>query len=349
MKTPMRMRHVTGTIVGCLAALAALEADSGTSRALVGAHQVLLSPRQIRPNLPQRLTGAGVTATESYVTTLPISTTGSLTVSNASGNVVIVGGGTIARIDAVKRAIGSDDNDARRKVQAIEVEVTLSGGNIVVGTTVPESGEASGAVDFTITVPSTVAVSTRAFLGDVRIRDINGEVAASTVSGHLLVAGLGDLRHASTISGDIEVRNSRGRRVTAAALTGSVFVRGLATTSLDVTVENGSVSCADVQADRAYLRTDRGDLDYAGPLVSGGLYQLQSRSGHVRFTPLGNLGFTLDASSFRGHTESQFPFPPDASTPGRLGLTQAIRGSVGDARASVTLRSLTGNVTVNRP
>lgn len=342
----MSIRLVAGGILGALAFLQAPTAaiDGPRSRPVQTPLQHLL-----RSQVRQDDRGARVTATESYIATLPLSPTGSFILSNASGNVVIAGAGDEVRIEAVKRAVGNDEDDARRKVQAIWIDVAINDGTITVKTTVPEGTNAAEAVDFTIMVPATVAVTAHAFLGDMRISNVSGPVAASTVSGHLTMSALGDVRTASTISGDIEIRASLGTQVSVAALSATVTVTGLTASSLDLDVRDGKVTCVDVRANRAYLRTDRGDLDYSGPLARGGIYQVQSQSGHVRFTPTGTTGFGLDASSFRGNTRSQFPVPADSATPGRQGLTQAISATVGDGSASVTLRSLSGDVTLNQP
>jgi DUF4097 and DUF4098 domain-containing protein YvlB len=291
--------------------------------------------------------------TETFLRTVPISPTGSFTISNPSGNVFISGASDsvsvdAVRVEAVKRASGNNDLDARAQLQAIDIAITSGRGGVVVTTTMPERVSVLAEVDFIITVPPNVTVRVSTLVGDVRVSNVKGAVDASTMRGNLTASSLGNLQKATTVSGDLAIDDSQGDHILASTLSGDVTVNGLNAASIDVEVGNGRVSCAGVRATRAYLRTDSGDLEYSGPLLRSGLYQVQSRSGSVRFTTAGETGFRVDASSFRGNLRSEYPFPDASFTTGEGGVNRTLQGTFGDPSASITLRSLRGDVTLAR-
>jgi len=252
------------------------------------------------------------TLEEPFSRVVPLSPDGSLTLSNPSGNISIKGMGDAVRIEAVKRVNGNDPRDSQSRLDAMKIEVTGGPNAVVVETTIPNQPGEPDAVDYTLTVPPTVSVTVKARNGDVQISNVSGVVEVSTIRGRLTMTELGNLRSATAIVGDIDVANSRGENVTLDALSGPVRVAALIASSLDLNVGDGNIACDDVRANRAYIRTEQGDIQYAGPLERGGLYQLHSTSGSVRMTPQGDVGFTLDASAFRGEIRSNYEFPPTA-------------------------------------
>ena len=286
---------------------------------------------------------------EPFVQILDIAPTGSFTLVNPSGDVTVRGGGERVRIEAVKRASGEAEQNTRLYMQSIGIAITTERGAVVVRTTMPERANLQGGVDYLVTVPATVAVTVRVTVGDVRLSQLRGPVEASTVSGSLTASGLGDVRVVTTVSGDVEISDAGGDQVKTGTLSGAVRVSRVTAASIDVEVGNGSIAATDVRASRAYFRTERGDLAYTGPLLRGGLYQLHAGGGSVRFTPQGGTGFSLDATSFRGEIRSTYPFPAASKTSANDGATQTLQSTVGDGSASVTLRSLRGQVTVIGP
>ncbi len=169
------------------------------------------------------------------------------------------------------------------------------------------------------------------------------------MSGALSAVRLGDVRAVTTVSGDLDIRDVEGDRVSVGTLNGAVTVSGVTVSSINVDVKAGSIAATDVRASRADFRTERGDIAYTGPLMRGSLYQLHSSGGSVRFTPQGDTGFTVDATSFRGEIRSTYEFPAAARTTASEGAAQALQGTVGDGSASVTLRAFRGQVMLGAP
>src|SRR5206468_11960178 len=62
-----------------------------------------------------------------------------------------------------------------------------------------------------------------------------------------------------------------------------------------------------VTCDRLGIKSVSGSVEYAGSLVKGGRYEINSHSGSVRLTLSNPPGFELAANSFSGTIRSDFP------------------------------------------
>jgi DUF4097 and DUF4098 domain-containing protein YvlB len=105
----------------------------------------------------------------------------------------------------------------------------------------------------------------------------------------------------------------------------------------------------DVEIDHATLRTVAGDIDYAGRLGRNGRYQFQSHSGDVRVTPADGRGFSLEASTFSGDVRSDYSLTLQGGPGNSLvsgGRNRSVRGTFGDAGASLMLQSFSGDIVV---
>lgn len=282
--------------------------------------------------------------TESFTRTIQVGSSATLDLTNESGDVVITGvGGNQVTIDAVKRVRQLTEFDARTLLQEMVIRISERNGQVEVRTALPPEGNWSGGVDYTIALPDAASVTLRVTRGDLRITNIRGELRASTVSGNIVVSSLARLRDVKTISGDIEITDAEGETVIAGALNGNVIARNLKARSVDVDAKSGDIRFIDVVCDEVYLAGVTGEVEYTGRLAKGGRYRLQSHSGHILITPLGETGFELQANSFSGDIRSDYPFS-DSPSPGQP--NQSLRGTVGDASASVELRSYSGDIAI---
>ena len=108
----------------------------------------------------------------------------------------------------------------------------------------------------------------------------------------------------------------------------------------------GDMLLRDVEAQRAFLQSTLGNVEYAGRFQRTGRYQIATHGGNIRVITPGTPGFDLEAMTYRGDVRSDFPFrvvqkpEPAARGPRPRGV---LRGAVGDAGASVNLSSFGGN------
>jgi DUF4097 and DUF4098 domain-containing protein YvlB len=213
----------------------------------------------------------------------------------------------------------------------------------------PRRRDVVAAVDYTVTLPSGANVVVGTGSGHVQIRNVSGELRATTLSGNVTASSVRRVRHISTVSGNVDVSDGEADELSANTVDGDVIVRNLKGRVLDLRTVTGDVRLVDLDLDRASLQSMAGDLEYAGRLARSGRYEFQTHSGNIRLMPEGNPGFDLQASTFNGDVRSDFtlrilPNPqPGARRPPR-----SLRGTFGDAAAVVTAESFSGDILIVR-
>jgi hypothetical protein len=294
----------------------------------------------------------GPEQTEAFSRTVRIGRNGTFDLSNVTGDVIVTGGGgDDVRIDATKR-VRTNEADAKALLQAIQIQITERSGLVEVRTELPRRRNWSGGVDYTIALPNSANVTLRTVSGDLRISNVRGELRAETVSGDVIASQLGRVRTLKAVSGDIQVSDAEGGELTAGTVSGDVVARNLRLKAIDLESVSGDLRFMDVEAERVNLRTINGDIEYNGRLARSGRYDMQSHSGDIRLTPIGNPGFDIDANTFSGDIRSDFQLRSGAqltSAGDRRVGNRSLRGAVGDASAILTLRSFNGDITITRP
>jgi len=292
----------------------------------------------------------GPELTEQVSKTLRLGRNGTLDLQNISGDIVVTGGaGNDVRVDATKRVRHPNETEARALLQAIEVRIDERNGSVEVRTIYPRRNW-SGGVDYTVSVPRDANVILRSVSGDIRVSNLNGDLRAETASGDIMATVVRRLRQAKTISGDLEITDSDGEDVAGSTISGTIVARGLKARSVDLQSVSGDLRMTDVESDRTFVRSISGTVDFSGRLAKTGRYDFQSHSGDVRVAPVGAPGFSLEASTFSGNVRSDYPLtlqgnPPNSSSY-RARTGSAIRATVGDGGALLTLQSFSGNITI---
>ena len=287
--------------------------------------------------------------TENFSRTVRIGRTGALDLQNVAGDISVTGGGgDDVRIEAVKRVRHPNEAEAKALLSEIEIEVADRGGRVEVRTEYPRRRNWSGGVDFTVSVPRDASVSLRSVSGTVKVTNINGELRAETVSGDIITMTAKKLRVAKTVSGDVEISESEADELSLGSVSGDVIVNRLKGNGFDAQSVSGDLRLTDVEIDHASIRSVSGDIDYSGRLARNGRYQFQSHSGDIRVTPADAKGFAIEASTFSGDVRSDYALtlqtsPGNSFTPGR---NRSVRGSFGDAGATLTLQSFSGDIVI---
>jgi DUF4097 and DUF4098 domain-containing protein YvlB len=296
--------------------------------------------------------GRGPEYTENFSRTVRIGRTGALDLQNVAGDISVTGGGgDDVRIEAVKRVRHPNETEAKALLSEIAIEVADRGGRVEVRTEYPRRRNWSGGVDFTLSVPRDASVSLRSVSGTVKVTNINGELRAETVSGDIITMTAKKLRVAKTVSGDVEISESEADELSLGSVSGDVIVNRLKGNGFDAQSVSGDLRMIDVEIDHASMRSVSGDIDYSGRLARNGRYQFQSHSGDIRVTPPDAKGFAIEASTFSGDVRSDYPLtlqtsPGNSFTPGR---NRSVRGSFGDAGATLTLQSFSGDIVIVKP
>jgi DUF4097 and DUF4098 domain-containing protein YvlB len=287
--------------------------------------------------------------TEVFSRTVRLGRNGTFDLQNVSGDIVVTGGGgDDVRIDATKRVRSPNETEARMLLSEIVIQVQERSGRVEVRTDYPGRRNWSGGVDYTVSVPRDASVTLRSVSGTVKVSSINGELRAESISGDIIASSIRKLRMAKTVSGDLEISDAEAEEFSASTVSGDVIVNKLKAGGFDAQTVSADLRLTDVEVDHVTLRSVSGDIDYLGRLLRNGRYQFQSHSGDIRITPADNRGFAIEASTFSGDVRSDYALtvqsqPGNSLGPGR---NRSVRGSFGDASATLTLQSFSGDIVI---
>jgi len=288
--------------------------------------------------------------TENFSRTVKVGRAGALDLQNVAGDISVTGGGgDEVRIEAVKRVRHPNEAEGKTLLSEIQIEVADRGGRVEVRTEYPRRRNWSGGVDFTVSVPRDASVSLRSVSGTVKVTNVNGELRAETISGDIITMTTKKLRTAKTVSGDVEISEAESDELSLGSVSGDVTVTRLKGSGLDGQTVSGDLRLTDVEIDHASLRSVSGDIEYAGRFNRNGRYQFQSHSGDIRLTPADARGFAVEASTFSGDVRSDYALtlqPSPGNSLASSGRNRSVRGSFGDASATLTLQSFSGDIVI---
>ncbi len=294
--------------------------------------------------------GRGPEYTEAFSRTLRLGRNGTFDLQNVSGDITVTGGGgDDVRIDATKRVRHPNEAEAKAILSEIEIQVQERSGRVDVRTEYPRNRNWSGGVDFTVSVPRDAGVALRTVSGTVKVSNINGELRVESVSGDIITSSTRKLRMAKTVSGDVEISDAEADELSTSTVSGDVIVNRLKASGFDAQSVSADLRLTEVEVDHASLRSVSGDIEYVGRLQKGGRYQFQSHSGDVRVTPTDNRGFSIEASTFSGDVRSDYSLTLQGGTGNSLvgpGRNRSVRGSFGDAGATLMLQSFSGDIVI---
>jgi DUF4097 and DUF4098 domain-containing protein YvlB len=288
--------------------------------------------------------------TESFTRTVRVGRTGTLDVSNVSGDILIkVVDGDEIRVDAVKRAHARRDSDAQELLDRMQIEVSEAAGRVTVRAVHPghrsrHRRDEHASVDFELSVPPETEVTAKTISGDVRASRLRGALFAETVSGDVQLEDISRLERAKSVSGNVTLTSATAQRfVEIGSVSGDVLVRGVKAEEIQASTVSGDLSLDDATCDRATLESVSGDIRYHGPISERGRYEFKTHSGEVELTLDGASGFDFEAKTFSGEIHSDLPITFREVRRGRL-----MRGVYRDGGASIRASSFSGDVVIRR-
>ena len=285
---------------------------------------------------------------ERVVKSFSVGKAGSLLLHNISGDVVITaGGGSEIRVEAVKKAKGRSQDEARRQLENIVLIMQEAGGGRVDIRVEPRGRESRAWVDFNVVVPYEASAEIHSVSGDISATGVKGEVRAETVSGDVKGSGLTRLAAAKSVSGDVVLNNveSDGTLVLS-AVSGDVTANSLKARALEVSAVSGDTVLSNCQTDRAQVNTVNGDITYSGRLSKAGRYELKTHSGDIVMNHQGSA-FEVSASTFSGDIK----FDPAATVKvntNQYGPGRSVRGAIGGGGAYLELTTFSGDIMVGK-
>ncbi len=197
------------------------------------------------------------------------------------------------------------------------------------------------AVHYTLRVPRDVHLDpVRSVRGDVTVSDVRGRVVVHSVEGSLRVSRVGRDLDLCTVRGDVTVADVGGR-ARVRSVSGTIEARDV-TGDLEIKAVSGDV---DVRQVGGHLRAESvsGDVRFGGSLHEGRRYELKSLSGDIEVVLPPDAGFVVEASTFSGAIETDFP----VQVRGRL-RARSIVGTVGPGGPTLVFRTLSGDIRLRK-
>jgi DUF4097 and DUF4098 domain-containing protein YvlB len=302
----------------------------------------------------QRRTDERETQTERITRSVNIGASGELDLSNIAGDIVITrASGTTALIEAVKTARGATVEEAREMLALVPVEITERGTRVEARTRYPSGDDRrrtgrrnlNVSVAFTVAAPEGTRILVKSISGNISARDILGGLTLESVSGSIRIANAGRMVNGRSISGDIELNDTKVEgALEAGTISGTVRLRRLTARSLTVNSVSGSVVMEDVTAERVGAQSISGDITYGGDLQPNGRYELAAHSGNIRLALPASTGFQLEATSFSGSINTDIPVTMSGGQNGRR--SRALRGTAGGGGAFLDLTTFSGSIII---
>src|SRR5262245_10991285 len=294
----------------------------------------------------------GPEQTERFSRKVRIGRDGRVSVENIAGEITVTGGsGDEVSIDAVKRT-----RRDRSELGTVRIIVDERGGRVDVRTEHDRFGRNNNdgvSVDYTVTVPTGVAVDVKSISGNVKVSNVQGAVRAESVSGNVTTAGTPRLELSKSVSGDVVLTDAGADAdLTASSVSGNVRANGLKVRAIDAGSVSGDVVLLNVTCDRLGIKSVSGNLEYSGTLARNGRYDFNTHSGTARLTISGSTGFELTANTFSGSIRSELPLTIGGDRDrdrdgGRRGPgNRSIRATFGDGSAALTIRTFSGDIVI---
>jgi len=300
---------------------------------------------------------------ETFKKAVRLGANGELDVSNIVGDITIVrGGGSEATIEVTKVARAQTVEAARELLPLVKVEINERSNRAEVRTVYASSDDnmfrgrrnVNVSVHYMITAPAGTSVTARSTTGNLRATEIAGELSLITTSGNVQVTRGRKVDAVKSTLGSIEVTETDSETpIEATTISGDVLMRQVKAPRVELSSISGKVTMQDIQSAKVEAQSLSGDVEFSGVLVKGGRYEITSHSGNVRIMVTGGTGFEVEANSWSGRVESDMQGlarhnnnNEDQPGPGRHSKT--LRGVVGDGNAMLEITTFSGNVWIGK-
>ena len=196
-------------------------------------------------------------------------------------------------------------------------------------------------LDYTISVPSWMAITVAGTYADVTMEGVGADVSVETTHGDVKVRGGSGFVSLKSVQGEITLEKAKGR-VEVRAVNESIH---LADISGDLSAEstNGSIILDRIDSGNVDLYTVNGNISYDGAIKDKGLYRLTTHNGLIAMPIAEKANVALTVRTYNGGFRSTFPIGDPDKRNKRFSVT------LGNGSAHVELESFGGTIALRRP
>ena len=196
-------------------------------------------------------------------------------------------------------------------------------------------------LDYTISVPSWMAITVAGTYADVTMEGVGADVSVETTHGDVKVRGGSGFVSLKSVQGEITLEKAKGR-VEVRAVNEGIH---LADINGDLSAEstNGSIILDRIDSGNVDLYTVNGNISYDGAIKDKGLYRLTTHNGLIAMPIADKANATLTVRTYNGGFRSTFPVGDPDKRNKRFTVT------LGNGSAHVELESFGGTISLRRP
>jgi len=262
--------------------------------------------------------------------TVPVAKGTKLDISNFAGDVNV----KVWDKDAVRVEVNHSDRET--------VDIKQEDGTLRIRGRSTRGGPPRS-LDYTISVPSWMAIVVAGTYADVTLEGVGGDVSVETTRGDIKVRGGSGYVSLKSVQGEISLEKAKGRIEVRAVNEGM----HLSDISGDLSAEttNGSIILDRIDSANVNLYTVNGSISYDGAIKERGVYRLTTHNGLVAMAIPEKVNATLMVRTYNGGFRSTFPIKlgDDQNPKKRFTLT------LGNGSAHIELESFGGTVALRRP
>jgi len=274
-----------------------------------------------------------VAFTESYDRSFEMKNKGRFFISNISGQIsVTTWNRSEVRIQATKVSSTRDEENARKAFDNVEIDINERNGNVSVKTEYSawhrdrKHRDISVSVYYEITLPVEVESQIQSVSGHISVSNLNGAVTANSVSGRVRLRDIGHDILAKSVSGDVDVRSSHGD-AEVKSVSGRIKVDEK-TGNLDAHTTSREITLRDIEAHRMRAKSTCGAVEFSGPILENGRYDITTVGGRIKLTIPDSATFLFRAKSKSGHIDMDFPVTINGSNRWSREERQSVQGTV---------------------
>jgi DUF4097 and DUF4098 domain-containing protein YvlB len=196
-------------------------------------------------------------------------------------------------------------------------------------------------LDYTISVPSWMAITVAGTYADVTMEGVGADVSVETTHGDVKVRGGSGFVSLKSVQGEITLEKAKGR-VEVRAVNESIHLADIAG-DLSAESTNGSIILDRIDSSNVDLYTVNGNISYDGPIKDKGLYRLTTHNGLIAMPIADKANAMLTVRTYNGGFRSTFPIGDPDKRNKRFNVT------LGNGSAHVELESFGGTISLRRP
>lgn len=200
-----------------------------------------------------------------------------------------------------------------------------------------------GSTDLTVRAPHESSLYVNTVSADQNIADIRGALQLQAVSGSIVADSWGDIE-AKTVSGEIEVRGRDGDgAVRATSVSGDIVLNDVGP-EIEIDTVTGDMEVRMDELKRGRIKTTNGDLTLRTRLAADARLDAEAINGDLRFLLASPINAEFDIETFNGDIENCFGPAPRRTREFAPGNELRFTEGKGDAR--VRIQTLNGGVEV---